>query len=114
MIETGVIPPPDFIKCDVEGAELRVFQGARKTLDRLDAPIILFEANACASSAFDLEVSAAKDFLATLEKPSYRFFEIRDGANLANLQALDSNFTNVLAVPKSKLLHWPEIPGEGA
>lgn len=114
LIETGTIPQPDFIKCDVEGGELQVFQGARKALDRVDAPIILFEANECASRAFDLEVSAAKDFLAALENPSYRFFEIRAGANLADIQELGSNFINVLAVPKSKLSCWPEIHGGSA
>lgn len=36
------LAPPDFIKCDVEGAELRVFQGAPETLAR-DQPIILAE-----------------------------------------------------------------------
>jgi len=33
---------PDFIKCDVEGAELLVFRGGRKTLER-DKPIVFAE-----------------------------------------------------------------------
>jgi FkbM family methyltransferase len=45
LTTANCIPRPDFIKCDVEGAELKVFQGASKTLDCVDAPIILFEAN---------------------------------------------------------------------
>ncbi len=36
------LPSPDFIKCDVEGAELLVFKGARKTLIA-DTPIIMTE-----------------------------------------------------------------------
>lgn len=36
------LPPVDFIKCDVEGAELMVFQGALKTIQS-DTPIILAE-----------------------------------------------------------------------
>jgi FkbM family methyltransferase len=38
--ELGV--PPDFIKCDVEGAELLVFQGARRTLETAQ-PIVYTE-----------------------------------------------------------------------
>jgi FkbM family methyltransferase len=41
---------PDFIKCDIEGAEALVFRGARKLLDRPDAPIMLFESNAKAAA----------------------------------------------------------------
>lgn len=37
-------PPVSFIKCDVEGHELKVFAGARETLTR-DAPLLLFEAH---------------------------------------------------------------------
>jgi FkbM family methyltransferase len=35
-------PPPDFLKCDVEGAELAVFQGATKLLSG-NRPILLVE-----------------------------------------------------------------------
>lgn len=40
LIVSGVVPQPDFIKCDVEGAELMVFRGAREALNRVDAPIV--------------------------------------------------------------------------
>jgi FkbM family methyltransferase len=35
-------PPPDFLKCDVEGAEVAVFQGARQLLSG-KRPIVLVE-----------------------------------------------------------------------
>ena len=38
LIAQGVVPFPAFVKCDVEGAERLVFEGARQTLDRSDAP----------------------------------------------------------------------------
>lgn len=38
----GSFPPPDFIKCDVEGAEVAVFRGARKLLHS-KRPVILCE-----------------------------------------------------------------------
>lgn len=36
------LPPPEFIKCDVEGAELMVFKGALNTLEK-DTPIVMAE-----------------------------------------------------------------------
>ena len=109
LIEEQTLPTPDFIKCDVEGAELLVFQGARKTLNRVDAPIILFEANECASRAFHVDASAAKEFLAALDAPSYCFFLITKEGRLERLQTVDSNFFNMLAIPASKVSNWPEL-----
>src|SRR5687767_10564146 len=52
LIENGSISLPNFIKCDVEGAELNVFRGGARAIDRNDAPVILFELNRKAASAF--------------------------------------------------------------
>lgn len=102
LVQTGQLPQPDFIKCDVEGAELRVFEGGAMTLNKVDAPIILFEANECASRGFNVGVSAAKDFLASLKEPHYRFFEIEEGAKLSAMQNVNPTFSNILAIPESK------------
>jgi FkbM family methyltransferase len=45
------IPRLDFVKCDVEGAELLVIKGARGTLDRL-SPILFLETNPDWTKAF--------------------------------------------------------------
>lgn len=103
LVEAKVIPRPDFIKCDVEGAELLVFTGGQKALSRSDAPIILFEAIAACSRGFGLTVSAAMDFLAALPLSSYRFFEVRDGGSLVQLTGSGFTAPNILAVPESKL-----------
>ena len=39
---TAIRPPPDFLKCDVEGAEVAVFQGATRLLSDKH-PIVLVE-----------------------------------------------------------------------
>jgi FkbM family methyltransferase len=44
LVTSGVIPPPNAIKIDVEGAELLAFSGARQTI-RLYRPYILFESD---------------------------------------------------------------------
>lgn len=108
LVKDGKIPQPDFIKCDVEGAELLVFQGGRRTLDRPDAPIVLFEVNKDASLGFGYGVSGAKDFLAGLDLPQYEFFKVESGGKLNRLQEANS-FMNVLAVPRAKIQCWPEL-----
>jgi FkbM family methyltransferase len=108
LVSRGILPKPDFIKCDVEGAELLVFKGGRGTLDRTDAPIILFEINKEASDGFGHAASAAKDFLASLESPRYQFVTIQKGGELGRLQNIEP-FMNLLAVPQANIQRWPEL-----
>ncbi len=103
LVEVDAIPRPDFIKCDVEGAELMVFTGGRKTLNCVDAPIILFEAIVECSRGFGLTKSAAIDFLKEFPLSNYRFFEVRGSGNLTPLSFPDFTAPNILAVPESKL-----------
>ena len=109
LVEAGVIPRPDFIKCDVEGAEVMVFKGGRQTLNRADAPIILFEAVEACASGFGLPRLAAVDFLSSLPRASYHFFEVREGGELRPFNASDSTFPNLVAIPQSKISQVPEL-----
>ena len=102
LLREGAISVPDFIKCDVEGAELLVFRGGRSILDRPDAPVVLFEVNAYTAEGFGVAASTAKEFLERLPSPRYRFFEIREDGTLPRIVALNP-WCNVLAVPESKL-----------
>lgn len=101
MIEAGELPLPDFIKCDVEGAELSVFRGAVKTLNRIDAPILLFELNARAAAAFGSTTTAYFDLLRSLDEAKYSFFEVTPEGT-RELASTDIEYTNVIAVPVSK------------
>ena len=103
LVEGRVVPLPDFIKCDVEGAELMVFEGGRRTLDRVDAPIILFEANAWTARGFGLTTMSAMRFLASLEAPRYAFFSLQEDGVLTRIQTITKDHANILAVPNSKV-----------
>jgi len=108
LIAEQHLPAPDFIKCDVEGGELRVFQGATVTLDRPDAPVILFEANAHTARGFGLPISAAKDHLASLTKPCYRFWQAANG-RITALTIMDRVHSNILAIPEQRMSLWPDL-----
>lgn len=111
LLDTEGIPTPDFIKCDVEGAELMVFKGGRDTLNRHDAPIILFEAGAEPAHGFDLRITEAADFLAGLSQPGYQFLEMIEGGGLRAVLPADfkPQNQNIVAVPKSKQALCPKL-----
>jgi FkbM family methyltransferase len=104
LVNKGLIPVPDFIKCDVEGAELKVFRGATETLDRADAPVVLFEAGPESAGGFGFAMTDAAEFLAALPRPGYRFFEVGGGGTLQRVRPADlkKQNQNVLAVPRDR------------
>jgi FkbM family methyltransferase len=108
LVREGTIAAPDFIKCDVEGAELLVFRGGQTVLDRPDAPIVLFEVNRHTAEGFGFGVMDAKEFLENLPAPRYRFFEVRGDGTLPRIDTL-KRWSNVLAIPESKVAQFPEL-----
>ncbi len=112
LVDAGELPVPDFIKCDVEGAELKVFTGAQKTLNRTDAPVILFEANIYTVKGFGTRVTAAADFLTGLKHASYKLFEQVEGG-YKPLTYTDQVHANILAVPESQLQEHAAVTGSG-
>jgi hypothetical protein len=107
----GILPLPNFIKCDVEGAELKVFRGGQKTLDRADAPVILFEAGPDSAAGFGLTMTDAANFLGALPRPGYQFFELHGGGTLRRVEPADlkPHNQNVLAVPRDERVRHPEL-----
>ncbi|HEY8558964.1 MAG TPA: FkbM family methyltransferase [Pyrinomonadaceae bacterium] len=93
---------PDFIKCDIEGAEVLCFKGAIKLLSKENAPILLFEEN---ESAFGLgfQVNEAINFLKELKAPEYSFFELENNARLSRIETSRKPHANILAVPKTRI-----------
>lgn len=104
LVDQGTVPRPDFVKCDVEGAESLVFRGARRMLDRADAPIVMYEANEAASAAFGDSLAASTAFLTSLSRPRYSIYWVRPGGALQPLEAFPSNVSllNLVAVPAAE------------
>jgi FkbM family methyltransferase len=105
LVKEEKLPRPDFLKCDVEGAELLAFRGAVEVLNRPDAPIVLFERNRKATRAFGFSVSAPSEFLVQLPRPDYALYQIEAGGALVatTADAPYSKVSNLLAVPRTRL-----------
>lgn len=105
LIADGAVEPPTFIKCDVEGAERLVFEGARSTLERRDAPLLMYEADARSARAFGHSMSSATEWLAVLKDAAYEFFHVQPRGTLVpiapTLTAEHEHF-NLLAVPAAR------------
>jgi FkbM family methyltransferase len=112
LVASGAVRQPDFVKCDVEGAELLVFEGARTTFDRRDAPVIMYEANLAAARAFGCTISASTDFLRGLPAPRFSIYWVQPQGTLVPMGDFppDVEFFNLVAVPAAKL-GAPGFPG---
>jgi FkbM family methyltransferase len=91
------LPRMDFVKCDVEGAELLVLLGGQSTLRRLH-PRLLLEVNNCWMRSFDL---ASEDLFSFLRQLGYSHF-YGVGPQLAPLGA--TAYSEVLCC-------WEELSG---
>jgi hypothetical protein len=104
VIAASIVPAPDFIKCDIEGGELRAFIGAARLLDDSHAPVIFYEANARSAAAFGETISAATDFLRRQQTAAYSIFHVQ-GAVLAPIEQFrpDCDHYNLVAVPACRM-----------
>ena len=93
---TGV----DFIKMDVEGAELGVLEGAEKLLGRRPHPVILAELADSRTSPWGYNASAIYDLLVA---KGYRWFAITQDGKLRAYPRTDQFGTNLRAFPDERM-----------
>ena len=102
LVESTPFRFPDFIKVDVEGAEARVFGGARRLLDRADAPVIWFEHLQGAAEAQGLSASSALDVLRSYSNANYSFWTTDVAEGIVQFSTPPRRWCDVMALPASK------------
>jgi len=97
LVKDKVIPAPNVVKMDVEGSELSVLKGAKKTIQR-HKPVIVFEADEN-MKRFGYNHREIFDLLLSLA--DYIFYFIRDEANIELINnETKKPFGNYVAIPK--------------
>ncbi len=90
----------DFIKMDVEGAELNALSGAKEILAKRPRPVLLVE-------LYDMRTApwgyAAREVVQLLAKQGYSWYEIRLDGTLASVEAdRDVYDANLVAIPPER------------
>jgi FkbM family methyltransferase len=86
FMEVNDIGRVDALKVDAEGAELLVFMGARKLLERPDAPLILYEGYSWCTAGFNYHPG---EIMLFLNQFGYQFFVIDSDMGRLILQPCD-------------------------
>lgn len=86
----------DFIKCDIEGAELLAYRGAQRTIER-DRPIILSEVDDGNLKRYGHSAKALEDFFTSRD---YRL-AVYDEGKLRSIEYIGQN-RNYLFIPASR------------
>jgi len=87
---------PNFIKCDVEGAELLVFQGGREIIKEC-LPIIMCEIYEPWITAFGYSPVVLKDYLREL---GYSWFTVKEGEFTPEESGVAAGENNFWAIPR--------------
>jgi FkbM family methyltransferase len=98
FMEGQAIGRLDFIKCDTEGAEMMIFLGGSKTIEK-HRPIVLSEVEDDHLSKFGY---SPKDVETFFRGRDYEVFQLRDGHELVRVASMDKD-SNYFFIPKEKL-----------
>jgi FkbM family methyltransferase len=100
-LQTKGIQFIDFIKLDVEGAELEVLKGATRLLKRIPRPVILAEVQDVRTRPWGY---CARDIIEHLENNGYKWFTLRDGGFVEALGRGSDRFEgNFVACPQETI-----------
>lgn len=100
FLRRKVIDRVDFIKMDVEGAELNVLKGAQELFTKTPRPVLLVE-------LYDMRTApwgyAAREVVQLLAKLGYRWYEIHLNGSVASVETdRDVYDANLVAIPPER------------
>jgi len=100
----------DFLKLDVEGAELEALKGAGILLNRAPRPVVLAEVYDIRTKPFGYEAREIVRFLSTL---NYQWFALNENGTLAKIPSNSQSYdANLVAVPPESVNDVQKSLGE--
>jgi FkbM family methyltransferase len=98
----------DFVKLDVEGAEIEVLNGATRLLDRQPRPVLLCEVQEIRTAPWGYPAKAIIDFL---RQRGFQWFSASDVQSLKPIPSDQTEFDgNYVAIPEEQI---SEVLGHG-
>jgi hypothetical protein len=90
----------DFVKLDVEGAELSVLQGAQKLLQSANRPVFMIEVEDTRTKPWGYR---SNEIVSLLDALGYEWYGILPDGGLRQIGAERGNFeANLVAIPKER------------
>jgi FkbM family methyltransferase len=110
LLPRAAVQIVDFIKLDVEGAELGVLQGARRLLQAQPRPVLLVEVYDIRTKPWGYQ---AREIVQFLDRLGYQWFRLREnGVPEAVAPDCDAYDTNLVAIPNERVSQVLQDLGE--
>jgi len=91
----------DFVKMDVEGAEIEVLNGATRLLDRHPRPALMCEVQDIRTTPWGYPAKAIVDFL---RQRGFQWFSLSDDDELIPVASVETEFDgNYIAIPEERI-----------